>query len=90
VVDDLTMSTQVALLGGAFVLLLLSLVLKDLVRAVAAFAGGSALLASAFFNLGAPVAGVFELTVGAGLTAVLFLVAFTLVGSGGEAEGAPA
>ncbi len=88
-VDDLTMATQVVLLGGAFVFLLLSLGLKDLVRAVAAFAGGSALVASAFFTLGAPVAGVFELTVGAGLTAVLFLVAFTLVGSAGEAKGAP-
>ena len=86
----MTLGIQAGLLGGAFLLFALSLSLKDLVRAIAAFAGGSALVASSFFLLGAPFAGVFELTVGAGLTAVLFIVAFTLVGGTEEVKEASA
>ena len=55
-----------------------ALVSRDLVRAVISFALGSAALAAAFATLGAPFAAVLELTVGAGLIAVLFLVAITL------------
>jgi len=52
--------------------------LRDFVRSVLAFALGSAILAGAFAMLAAPYAAVIELTVGAGLTAVLFLTAITL------------
>jgi len=52
--------------------------LRDFVRSVLAFALGSAILAGAFAALAAPYAAVLELTVGAGLTAVLFLTAITL------------
>ena len=61
-----------------------SLLLRDLLRAVIAFAVGSASLAAAFGLLFAPFAAVLELTVGAGLVAVLFLAAITLTGEGGD------
>lgn len=51
---------------------------RNFVHAVIAYATGSALLAALFGLLGAPFAAVVELTVGAGLIAVLFLVAITL------------
>ena len=51
---------------------------KDLMRAVFSFAVSSAFLAMLFFLLASPFAGVLELTVGAGLILVLFLVALTL------------
>lgn len=72
---------QGVLLASAFGLLALSLHVKDLVRAIVAFAAGTAFVAGAFFVLASPFAGVLELTVGAGLIAVLFLVAITLTGA---------
>jgi len=56
----------------------------NLIRAVIAFAISSACLAALFFLLASPYAGALELTVGAGLVAVLFLVALVL--AGGEEE----
>jgi len=50
----------------------------DFVRAVIAFAVGTAVLAGLFAFLGATLAAVLELTAGAGLVSVLFLVAITL------------
>ena len=61
---------------------------KNLIRAIAAYAISSACLAAIFFLLSSPYAGALELTVGAGLVAVLFLVALIL--SGGEEEEVPA
>jgi uncharacterized MnhB-related membrane protein len=57
---------------------------RNLIRAVIAFAVSSACLAAIFFVLASPYAGALELTVGAGLVAVLFLVALIL--AGGEEE----
>jgi NADH:ubiquinone oxidoreductase subunit 6 (subunit J) len=57
---------------------------KNLIRAVIAFAVSSVCLAALFFVLSSPYAGALELTVGAGLVAVLFLVALIL--AGGEEE----
>ncbi len=59
---------------------------RDFVRAVIAFAAGSAVLAGVFALLGVAFVAVLELAVGAGLTAVLFLVAITLT-QGVEADG---
>ena len=53
---------------------------RNLVRSVAAYAVASAFLAGLFFVLASPFAGALELTVGAGLVAVLFLVALLLAG----------
>jgi NADH:ubiquinone oxidoreductase subunit 6 (subunit J) len=85
-VDATSYAVQAGLLASALALYGLSLALRDLIRAIAAFATGSVLIAAAFFVLQAPFAGVFELTVGAGLVAVLFLAAITLTGGGASAE----
>lgn len=54
---------------------------KNLIVAATALGIGSAALALIFFMLGAPYAGGFELSVGAGLVSVLFLVAISLTTS---------
>jgi NADH:ubiquinone oxidoreductase subunit 6 (subunit J) len=56
---------------------------KDLIRSVTAYAVSSVCLAAIFYLLASPFAAALELTVGAGLVAVLFLVALIL--AGGEA-----
>lgn len=53
---------------------------KNLLRAAVALGGGSAALSMLFFMLGAPYAGGFELSVGAGLIGVLFVIAISLTG----------
>lgn len=65
-------------------LALVAVLQKNLIRAVIAFAVSSAGLATLFFLLSSAYAAVLELTVGAGLVAVLFLVALIL--AGGEEE----
>ena len=57
---------------------------KSLIRAAVALGGGSAALAMLFFMLRAPYAGGFELSVGAGLISVLFIVAISLTESMGR------
>ncbi len=54
---------------------------RNLVRAAVALGIGSAALAVLFFLLRAPYAGGFELSVGAGLISVLFIVAISLTES---------
>jgi NADH-quinone oxidoreductase subunit J len=54
---------------------------KNLIRAAVALGVGSAALAILFFLLRAPYAGGFELSVGAGLISVLFVVAISLTES---------
>ncbi len=61
---------------------------KNLIRAIAAYAIASVCLSAIFFLFASPYAGALELTVGAGLVAVLFLVALIL--AGGEEEEVPA
>lgn len=68
----------VFLVGPMLAAYIASIFLKNLVQAVISFAIGSALLAALFALLGATFAAVLELTVGAGLIAVLFIVAITL------------
>ena len=53
---------------------------RNLIRAVVAFALSSAFLAGIFYLLASPYAAALELTVGAGLVSVLFLVAILLAG----------
>ena len=54
---------------------------KSLIRAGAALGIGSAALAMLFFLLNAPYAGGFELSVGAGLISVLFIIGISLTES---------
>jgi NADH-quinone oxidoreductase subunit J len=62
-----------------------AIVQRNLIRAVVAYAFASAGVAALFFVLMSPYAGALELTVGAGLVTVLFLVALILAG-GEEGE----
>ena len=57
---------------------LAAVMFDNLLHAAIALGVGSAALAVALFLLGAPYAGSFELSVGAGLISVLFVVAVTL------------
>jgi len=71
------------LLGGAMIsFAICAVLLNNLVRCTVAYALASICLAAIFFLLDSPYASAFELTVGAGLISVLFLVALIL--SGGE------
>ena len=58
-----------------------AVMLKNMLRAAVAVGASSVALAALFFLLGAPYAGAFELSVGAGLISVLFIVAITLTES---------
>ena len=60
---------------------LVALYHPNLIRSIAAFAVSSICLSGIFFLLSSPFAGALELTVGAGLVAVLFLVSLILSGA---------
>ena len=53
----------------------------NLIRAAIALGAGSAALAMLFFMMRAPYAGGFELSVGAGLISILFIIAISLTES---------
>ena len=67
-------------LGGAVVAVLA----ENLIRAAVALGIGGISLAMLFFVLNAPYAGSFELSVGAGLISVLFILAISLTESMGR------
>ena len=54
---------------------------KNMLQSAVALGIGSVVLATLFFLLGAPYAGGFELSVGAGLISVLFIIAISLTES---------
>ena len=60
---------------------IIAVLAKNLIHAAVALGIGSAALAALFFLLRAPYAGGFELSVGAGLISVLFIVAISLTES---------
>jgi len=60
---------------------------RNLLRAAVALGVGSAALATLFFLLNAPYAGGFELSVGAGLISVLFIIAISLTETMGRQRG---
>jgi NADH-quinone oxidoreductase subunit J len=70
--------TLAAIIVGGAVTAVLS---SNLLRAAIALGVGSAALATLFFLLNAPYAGGFELSVGAGLISVLFIIAISLTES---------
>jgi NADH-quinone oxidoreductase subunit J len=57
---------------------ILAVFAAELINAVIALLIGSVGLTLILFNLGAPVAGIFELSVGAGLITVLFILSISL------------
>jgi len=73
------------MLAGAAVAVLT----ENLIRAAVALSIGSAALATLLFLLGVPYAGGFELSVGAGLISILFIIAISLTESMGARRREP-
>jgi NADH:ubiquinone oxidoreductase subunit 6 (subunit J) len=69
---------HLVLLGLMVVFFILAIALRDLLKSAIALAFGSAVLAIILYQLKAPYAGVFELSIGAGLIMVLFISAISL------------
>jgi NADH-quinone oxidoreductase subunit J len=67
----------------------IAVISENLIRAAIAMAVGGASLAMLFFLLDAPHAGGFELSVGAGLISVLFILAISLTESIGREKREP-
>ncbi|MCM8815673.1 MAG: hypothetical protein NC931_06835, partial [Candidatus Omnitrophica bacterium] len=75
------------LLAGVLVFAALAIFLKDMLRAVICLLISSVFLGIVFFILRAPYAGVFEISVVAGLIMVLFILTISL--TGGQADFEP-
>ena len=78
------MILQYALLIGLVLFSILAVLAKDLIKSAIALAAGSLLLGIVFFRMGAPYAGVFEISVVAGLITVLFILTIALTKAEGE------
>jgi NADH-quinone oxidoreductase subunit J len=78
------MIVQTVLLIGLVLFSVLALIVKDLLRAAISLAVASLLLGIIFFRMGAPYAGVFEISVVAGLITVLFILTIALTNAGEE------
>lgn len=78
------MILQSLLLVGLVLFSALALFLKDLIKAAISLAAASLLLGIIFFRLDAPYAGVFEISVVAGLVTVLFVLTIALIKPGEE------
>jgi uncharacterized MnhB-related membrane protein len=71
----------VALLLGFVLTSLIVLFASSLIVIITAIGTGSVVLSIIFFLFGAPFAGAFELSVGAGLISVLFIIANSVTDS---------
>ena len=78
------MILQTALLIGLVVFSVLAILLKDLLRSAISLALASLVLGIIFFRMGAPYAGVFEISVVAGLITVLFMLTIALTKREGD------
>lgn len=78
------MILQTALLIGLVIFSVLAIALKDLLRSAISLAVASLLLGIIFFRMKAPYAGVFEISVVAGLITVLFVLTIALTKAGDE------
>ncbi len=78
------MIVQTALLIGLVLFSVLAIVLRDLLRAAISLAVASLFLGIIFFRMRAPYAGVFEISVVAGLITVLFILTIALTKAGGD------
>ena len=77
----MTTLVYISLVIAVLVCAIVATLSKNLLRAAIALAIGSAALAAVFFSLGASHAGAFELSVGAGLISILFIIAISLIES---------
>ena len=80
------MTIQIALLIGLVLFSALAVLAKDLIKAAISLAVSSLLLGILFFTMGAPYAGVFEISVVAGLITVLFILTIALTRTEGEVK----
>ncbi len=74
------MTLQIVLLALVTLAAVLAVLARDMLRAAIALAVASLLLGLVFFGLKAPFAGVFEISVVAGLITVLFMLTIALTG----------
>jgi NADH:ubiquinone oxidoreductase subunit 6 (subunit J) len=75
------MMLQIFLLSGLVLFSVMAVLLRDLLKAAISLAAASILLAIVFFRMNAPYAGVFEISVVAGLITVLFITTVALTKS---------
>jgi NADH-quinone oxidoreductase subunit J len=80
------MIIQILLLSGLVIFSILAILLKDLLKAALSLAVASLFLGIIFFRLGAPYAGVFEISVVAGLITVLFALTVALTRKDSEVQ----
>ncbi len=78
------MILQTALLVGLVIFAVLAILLRDLLKSAISLAVASLLLGIVFFRMNAPYAGVFEISVVAGLITVLFVLTIALTKAGDE------
>ena len=80
------MIVQTALLVGLVLFSALAILLRDLLRSAISLAVASLLLGIIFFRMSAPYAGVFEISVVAGLITVLFILTIALTNAGEDVK----
>jgi NADH:ubiquinone oxidoreductase subunit 6 (subunit J) len=80
------MALDIVLLTGLTLAAALAVMAKDLIKAAIALAASSLLLGIVFFRMNAPFAGVFEISVVAGLITVLFILTIALTKTEGEVQ----
>jgi NADH:ubiquinone oxidoreductase subunit 6 (subunit J) len=80
------MLLQICLLVGLVLFSVLAILLKDLLKSAVSLALASLLLGIIFFRMNAPYAGVFEISVVAGLITVLFMLTIALTKGGASSE----
>ena len=80
------MIVQTALLIGMVLFSVLAILLRDLLKAAISLAVASLFLGIIFFRMNASYAGVFEISVVAGLITVLFILAIALTKAGEEVK----
>jgi NADH-quinone oxidoreductase subunit J len=78
------MIVQTSLLIGLVLFSVLAILLRDLLKSAISLAAASLLLGIVFFRMNAPYAGVFEISVVAGLITVLFILTIALTKAGDE------
>ncbi len=78
------MILQTALLVVLLIFAVLAILLRDLLKSAISLAVASLLLGIVFFRMNAPYAGVFEISVVAGLITVLFVLTIALTKAGDE------
>jgi NADH-quinone oxidoreductase subunit J len=80
------MIVQTSLLIGLVLFAVLAILLRDLLKSAISLAVASLLLGIIFFRRNAPYAGVFEISVVAGLITVLFILTIALTKAGDEVK----